>query len=348
MQKFLNILVMFIFVNCSSYQINEKVLICGVCKNVASSLHITKQIIEKIGSLFEDYKIIVYENNSTDNTVAFLRNWENQNSKVNITSEFIDLALLETIIINRQYENKPNMVDLFKPEAIAIARNKALDIAMSSEYNAYEYIIWIDMDFKYEPDYDAFKEVFEKKSEWDAVFAYGIAPNNEYWDWYALRDAKDPLGPELLGWDWYTSKVLSCKKTDSWHSVYSAFGGCGIYKKSSIIGCKYSGLVTKDMEDVYKNIIEQGFNNNHPKVLKYLDDIKFLSKKLIKLDNYLPEIKDSNIGFILHEDTNAIVWRMNAYTYNYPSVCEHVPFHFSMIKNGHDKLFINPRLIFRY
>lgn len=330
------------FYNIESNIIPEKVVICGVCKNVQNPLPYTIKIIENIGSLFKDYRVIVYENNSIDSTVNILKKWQNKNSKIKFYSENINQKNLTKVIINKCKG------DFFRPELIARARNIVLDKAMSSEYEDFQYIIWMDMDFTIPPHLNGIIEVFKANKEWDAVFANGISPASGYWDWYAFRDNVDPLGPELLGHDWYVPKHLSFNKTDDWYPVYSAFGGCGIYKKSSIQGCRYSALVTKDLEIAAKKIINT--LNTHPKILKYFADLNKLTSKIF-IDHpriNLSDISDSKVGVILQNSNDALVWKMNSFTYKYPTVCEHVTFHASMIANGHDKLFVNPRMVFTY
>ncbi len=332
-------------------QLSQKVVICGVCKDVATRVTRSMRIMEKIGNLFSDYRIIVYENNSWDATPKILKKWRFRNSKVLVISEFVSLVSLEKTIVNRQYdEGKIKNRKLFIPETIARARNIVLDKAMSAIYKDFEYLIWMDMDFVLEPSYDGIKEVFQSKRSWDAVFAYGIDPTGNFWDWFALRDEREPLGPELLGWEWYKEKKRTFHKYDNWYPVYSAFNGCGIYKKSSIIDCKYSALVTQDLEKVYKKIITQRQQSNNKMVLQYLENLKNIKEKVF-IDaphQKLSEITDVHTGIILNKNKNPLIWRMNSFTYKYPAVCEHVTFHASMIAHGHDKLFINPRLVFRY
>ena len=298
---------------------------------------------EQIGSLFEDYRIIVYENNSTDKTVKILERWKQGNKKVHLKSENIQPSEMDQCIINIKQDGS-----FFHPEAIARARNLVLDIAMSDQYQDFPYIIWMDMDFKIPPAFEGIVEVFQTNREWDAVFAYGIDPPGNYWDWYAFRNEDYPIGSELLGdhW-WYMHKSFSLKRTDGWYPVYSAFGGCGIYKKSSIVGCRYSGTVTKDLGTVAQQLIDQ--KPNHPQIANYISKNRKL-RSFVTINTptpHLPQIKDPNIGVILHNN-DPLIWRMSFFVYQYPSVCEHVTFHASMIANGHNKLFINPRLVFTY
>lgn len=325
--------------------IPEKVIICGICKNVGSTLVKTIPIVEKIASLFSDYQIIIYENNSTDNTVKILQKWARDNNNITFMHENLSQEAIANIVVNFLEDKTP-----FRPELISRARNIVLEKAMSATYDDYPYIIWLDLDFKYEPHYDGIIETFTTTQEWDAVFAYGIDPNKCFWDWFALRDTIDPLGPELLGWSWYVPKKLTLSVDAPWYPVFSAFGGCGIYKKESIKGCHYSALVTHDLELLYKKIISSQFYQQHPRIIEYKNSLNHFSQIITLSHSNICQrvLKDESIGIRLTDNKDALVWRMNSFTYQFPVVCEHVSFHASMINNGHDKLFINPRLIFNY
>ncbi len=327
----------------SGAEIHERVLICGVCRNVESRLEKTIMIMESIGRLFDDYRILVYENNSTDQTQTILLSWAQANPKVWVKSEILSRKELEDLIINVHSDGS-----LFIPEQISRARNIVLEEALSPAYEDFPYLIWMDMDFVKFPNLDGFIDTFHSLQEWDAVFAYGVDPANMYWDWYAFRDANYPIGSELLGMDWwYMDKQLSLSQKDPWYPVYSAFGGCGIYKKSSIQGCRYSALATADLEAHAKKLMEK---RGHPQILKYRTFNKNLEAIHLveEATPHLPLILNPQIGVVLHPGPDALIWRMSSFVYQFPSVCEHVPFHASMIVRGYDKLYINPRLVFIY
>lgn len=325
--------------------IPHKVLICGTCKDVGPYLNDVINIMEKIGGLFIDYRIVISENNSIDETKAILQQWSNINSKVYVHCETLSPREYNDVVINKHDNGSPFKVDL-----IARGRNIVLDkIQSSAEYNDYPYLIMIDMDFEEPPPASSIIEVFESEQEWDAIFAYGISREGSYWDWYALRDYNQPLGPELLGKDWFSPKRWSLSTKDQWCKVYSAFGGLGIYKRSSIEGCRYAGVVTEDMEKLFKKVIEQGKAEHHPMILKYLQESAVLPRiNIFQLAPNLPHYKNNNLGIILQTGEDALVWRMNSFVWQYPCVVDHMPFHASMIIRGHDKLFINPRLILKY
>lgn len=322
-----------------------KVIICGTCKDVALYLPHTIQIMEKMGRLFEDYRVIISENNSQDDTKIILKDWMKKNKKI-----FAYMSNLAKTDLNKIVVNTHDDGTYFKVDLIAHGRNIVLDKAMASRFDSYPYLIMMDMDFKCAPPPQSIIEIFRSRQDWDAVFAYGVGTNNIYWDWYALRDYNEPLGPELVGSDWFTQKKWSLDKTDQWCQVYSAFGGCGIYKRNSIRGCRYSSTITADMEKLYKKVIAAGQCTGHPAILKYLNNVARMPTKIVipSLHTHLPCIKNPNIGVVLQKETDALTWRMNSFVYQYPAVADHIPFHASMIMRGHKKLFINPRFIFKY
>lgn len=324
--------------------INEKVLICGVCRDVGDRLPSTIKIMEGLGAKFRSYRVIVYENNSSDATKEILKEWKSTNPRVFAISENVEDKTLKESIINYK-EGK-----YYKPEEIARARNIVLDKAMSAEYKDYTYVIWLDMDFKIAPNVEGINELFKGTRDWDAVFAYGIDPPGIYWDWYAFRDKEEPLGSETLGntW-WYLPKKFKLTIKDSWYPVYSAFGGCGIYKKSSIIGCRYSAVVTKDLEELTKKILKETAPTN--KSIQIYNDLLKNTSTFVTLSHPkigLEPITDPTVGIFLSNDPSAPIFRMSSFVYQYPSVCEHVTFHASMIMKGHGKLYINPRIVFHY
>ena len=341
------LLILFPIFSYAQPKLPEKVLICGVCKDVEGRLQNSIHIMEKIGGLFGDYRILVYENNSKDQTPGILKRWSLTNPKVIVRCEWCDDKYFSYTIINREFKNQ-----FARTERISRARNIVQDLAISREYEEFPYIIWMEMDFKTMPPLEAIVEVFKADREWDAVFAYGIEAYNQYYDWFAHRDKNFPIGPELFGVKWWQmNKTCVLNKTDDWYPVYSGFGGCGIYKKSSVVDCHYSALVTPDFENVVREILDQGRMSSHPQILNYYNQLKEL-KGVLALPRPVPNMKkyeDPNIGFILNSDfPDPVIWKMDNYMFQYPSVCEHVTFHASMIVRGHGKLFVNPRLIFKY
>ncbi|MCH9612157.1 MAG: hypothetical protein S4CHLAM102_06410 [Chlamydiia bacterium] len=328
----------------------QKVVLCGVCKDIEEKLPHSVGYMKKIASFFDDAAICIYENNSSDQTRNILKEWQAEDNRVHLILEDVPQEVLESEIVNRVSGK------LFVAERIARARNRVLDLIMSEAYSAYEYVIWMDMDFFRTPSYEGIIEVFESDREWDAVFANGVSPDKLFWDLYAYRDKDYFMGPELLGNSWWhqiqviqRSGKFDWTDKDDWKSVISAFGGCGIYRKSALEGVRYSGLVTPDLAAVMKKMMEK--YPFHKDVERYrsaiarMNEIRYLDASNVEP---FPLCQNSRAGFVLANDPHRVIWVMNSFAYNFPSVCEHVTLHASMIEKGRDKLFINPRMVFRY
>jgi hypothetical protein len=108
----------------------KQVTFALVCKNVAGSMGPTLTAIEENGKYFKDYRVIILENNSGDNTGAVVKDWASRNNKVKGVSE-----------------NIPG--DFPREVNIANARNRALKIYLTPEYDAFPYLIFVDCDFPF-------------------------------------------------------------------------------------------------------------------------------------------------------------------------------------------------------
>lgn len=327
-------LLLFCYFICSSNAVfgksvkQSKIIFCGVAKNVAGAVPATVRSIQTIGEQFADYRVFIYENNSTDDTARKYSEWAKRNPRVAFFSE--NLAESDFYV-----EFKGGRRKLFRTEILARARNIVLSKAMDPEFDDYDYVMMVDLDFAQPWDIEGIMSSFNYRQKWDAITANGKVKHGYYYDWYAFRDWKYPFGPELYGpnywqkirqWGVIEKKVV----TDPFQQVLSAFGGLGIYKRSSIVGCFYSGLITKDMEDVMQDI----FDKEDRRSMAHIENYHF--QRPIVPGTTLPGGK--------------IFWFMDVglgYT-DCPTVCEHVPFHSTMIKKGHDKIFINPRMIMKY
>lgn len=213
------------------------VIICGCCRNNAQHIAKTMAIMNAIGAQFRDYRIVIYENDSMDNTRQILR--ENANSKT-------DLILEDGVNIAR------------RTERIAHCRNKILDYIFT-EYDVgeYEYMLMLDMD-----DIISSGELVHtlhtcflyKQDQWDAMFANC---SDKYYDIYALRKNKYLT---VCCWNVANNFMKSGMSYDTAYNecierflvnyptggelipVLSAFGGAGLYKRSSIMDARYIGV----------------------------------------------------------------------------------------------------------
>lgn len=317
-------------------QILDKVLICGVCRNVAMAVPNTVRSIRELGSRFADYQVIIYENNSTDETVSLLQDWAEIDPHVIFLSE-----KLSTRKISRDLAMRiPHRTD-----KIARARNIVLDVALQKRFDDFKYVVWADLDFLEPWSVDAIVEtILHPEQEWDAVLANGA------YDLFALRTPELPIGFELVGslyWDHLSSlrEAFVLDEKGPWQKVYSAFGGLGLYKREAIRGCRYSGVVTKDLERAMNQWIATALRRNndvlllseYQTLLSKADPIE-LSGPLYGRKLYYPE------SLAVRLPKGKLVWFSCTKDATLPWTCEHVPFHASMIMHGRDRIFINPKI----
>ena len=65
----------------------SSVIICGICRDAEKNLKFNVPRIERIGELFNDYKVVVYENDSKDLTKDILEIWQKSNPRVTVITE---------------------------------------------------------------------------------------------------------------------------------------------------------------------------------------------------------------------------------------------------------------------
>jgi len=293
-----------------------KVIICGVVKNVEKMIQFNMKKVDELVKNFEDYKIVIYENNSTDNTKAILKNYSSD--KIKIIMENIDINKGNSTIW--AYTKITGSDHSCRIENISNARNKVIEEINKEIYNDFDVVVWIDLDgngFDVKSVVESVNIVF---SENKILFANSPS----YYDYYALRTCCNNylFGPEIIG-DIYWSRLynISLPSNNSLYEVLSAFNGIGIYPKKIYMSKKYDFIVNDDIKYVYKKYISE------KDITKFKDFIENDSSK------FPGGIKDNNI-----------VWKNNS-GYDKPVVCEHVALNFSLIKAGY-KLYINPNMMY--
>ena len=219
---------------------------CGCTVNSGSYIENEINNILKLKSLFFSADIIIYENDSIDNTKNVLKSLENKN-KIHLISE-------------NDIKNKLK----HRTMIIAHGRNKLVQKVLLN--NKYDYMIMVDLDnvmkkFNKEGLIKAFS--YDLKS-WDALTGNC---KNRYYDIWALRlnennwtSLHSKLWKKCLDydcWDMLTHKANIGLNEKNIHiksyqvnipddfnliQVDSAFNGIGIYKVSKINKCKYVGF----------------------------------------------------------------------------------------------------------
>jgi hypothetical protein len=247
--------------------LNKTILFCGICRNVADVIERNILCMQRTGSMFKDYSIFLYENDSTDNTVEILNRYKSE--KFNFISESRKDKNYRDDLLNG---NDP--WHFARCKVLSDCRNVYLDYAKKIDY---DYLCVLDLDLKGGWSYDGvahgiFTLEFNKKIA--AVTAYGVLsdPDNmqsledvnkeDYimYDSFAFRPKNVMNGIHMLRTPLFNKPTFN--RGEDPINVKSNFGGMAIYKKSIIDKYKYyakqwlDGFVDPDHVCIHKDMIK--------------------------------------------------------------------------------------------
>jgi len=207
--------------------------ICGPVKNCAPYLKKVLLNMEKIGSLFENYRIVIYYDDSNDETLKILKDYQETNPNM-------------LFYVNK----KP--VSPFRTHNIAIARNFCLNYVRKNK-DYFPYFIMMDMDDINckELNVEPLRECL-KNELWDGL---SFNTNPKYYDIWGLS-----IWPYCFSYNHfennvkfydiiqnYVTKKLENLKPGELLPVISSFNGFSIYRTSKFLNTYYDGRIRLDL-----------------------------------------------------------------------------------------------------
>lgn len=251
----------------------HKIVIVGIARDNIKDLLVTIKHVEYLGGFFKDYRVIIFENDSTDGTKEAFDAWQ-KNKKVKIISKTIN---------KRKRSSHQFMADI---------RNNYIEALKNDEYADFDIVAVLDMDMSFGFDVRGAFDSFSKIDQWDGVCSNGISNRKgKMYDAFAFRSSEFPFPPEKWQ-EICTKKDLNNKYSNScnystsfirdliafrvgfqsesrlyWLKIVpqvqkyypvntklvpvdSCFGGIAFYKKQFIEECEYKSL-NNDCEHVY-------------------------------------------------------------------------------------------------
>ena len=264
-----------------SIDISKKsIIICGILRNAEKGLKRNIPVVNDLCKYFKDYHIVIYENDSTDNTKSILREWSKS------APEKIHVILEDTVKKESVFSAKAVRKDPFvRTQKLGECRNRYLQFIEEKGWVA-DYLMVIDMDVA-KISVDAILTSFQSDVDWDAVaaFGYSLSPKlkKRYHDTFALTEYGDENNPQthekVTG---LAEKYGKLKPNDNWVRVFAAFCGIAIYKFDALKGFRYitypnDDPIVKCRCEHYsagKYMAEKGYDRfyiNPAMVLKYQD-----------------------------------------------------------------------------
>jgi hypothetical protein len=229
--------------------------ICGPVKNCGPYLKKVFENIEKIGSLFDDYKIVIYYDKSSDNTLDILKEYQLKNPKL--------LFYVNT-----------NPTSPYRTHNIANARNFCLKYIRS---NIQQFPFFIMMDFDdvncKEVNIDILKKYLYSNS-WDGL-SFNTSPI--YYDIWALsiypycfsyNHFNDNYNYHEIIKNYIMNKLNSLKPGQILECI-SSFNGFSIYRTNKFLDTYYDGRVRVDLFD--KQIINAQAKAQKSRTIIYRD-----------------------------------------------------------------------------
>jgi hypothetical protein len=208
--------------------------ICGPVKNCGPYLSKILDNMEKIGSLFEDYKILIYYDKSNDNTLSILKEFQERNPKM-------------MFYVNQ----KP--VSPFRTHNIAIARNFCLNFVRDNR-EIYPFFIMMDCDDVNckEINIDILKK-YLYRNDWDGL-SFNTTP--KYYDIWGLS-----IYPFCFSYNHFENDVRyyniiqnyvdtllkKAKQENKLLECISSFNGFSLYRTSMFLNTYYDGRVRHDL-----------------------------------------------------------------------------------------------------
>ena len=202
--------------------------ICGPVKNCGPFLNKVLENIEKIGSLFEDYTLLIYYDKSSDNTLQILKEYQNTNPKFKL---FIN----------------SDTTSPFRTHNIATARNYCISY-IRQNVKFFPFFIMMDMDDVCSKPIDVnILENHLKRNDWDSL---SFNHPSGYYDTWALS-----IRPYVASCHHFSSwnhgqllinRLIQYYPKNKLIPCLSAFNGFAIYKTAKFINCEYDGKFRLD------------------------------------------------------------------------------------------------------
>jgi hypothetical protein len=219
---------------------NSKLIICSIVRDCAENLSINIPVINTICNYSKDYMVIIYENDSKDNTKDILREWAI--TKKNIFINIKDFNLPKSIPKQNEITNINPYYSLKRIEKMAYYRNQYLEYISKNNIDG-DFIIIVDLDVA-KIEIEGILDSFGQSTKWDMIAAngYSLSPRftKRYHDTYALIEDGNQNAiqtEEVIKANQYKFSGLSTGMPLV--KVFSAFGGLAIYRFETIVGSFY-------------------------------------------------------------------------------------------------------------
>jgi len=249
----------------------KKCYICGCTRNCEKYLKKVFNNIKQIGEQFDEYKIIIAYDESTDNTYKLL---------LTLKKDFKNMEIIK---------NTNPLSQTCRTENICNARNSIMDYIKKDNNQEYEYFIMMDMDDvnSGKMNIDILKKYISEqsinKNLWDSLsfnrhFYYDLWALSidklvfSCWHWSNDKRQFENKDVTRFTHQYITNKIYNTND-EQLIECYSAFNGFAIYKKEKFINCHYEHDIRANLYQIPKSMLEENMEELNKKYyLNFLED----------------------------------------------------------------------------
>ena len=273
-------------------------IVIGIlARDCAQALQGNIPAVEELGSYFKNYHIVIYENDSIDETKKILIEWRQHNPKVILVMENHQ-ARVSIPQEDNPYPDK----SIYRIQRMINCRNRLLE--ETRKLPAPDLWCLIDIDIEYFNPRSVVDAIERAPADWGGLFANGaiymqysdhVQPDFIQRDSYAYVDeGVDPLKSKCWGIDHNYHQITGARMTwklrkHPFLSCYSAFNGIGVYKWEAIKDETYRIMQTPELKAVHASfcehvpfnlgVIQKGYRNYIAREMKVIYWLEYPKEK---------------------------------------------------------------------
>ena len=210
------------------------IVFTGLCIDIENKIDILKKRMEHLGSFFNSYKVVIFENDSKDQTRSLLKNW----CLINKNIYLIDCPEDKDCILKNKSAINYGIFSNMRYEKMVDYRNRLLSFVKTNFYD-FDCLCMIDLDIGGPISIDGIAHSFGLYNNWDMISSHGLYGITlslgipTYYDLLAYE--KDNIDFEKNKLDLFKIIIDTNKNIgDDLIKVKSSFAGISFYKMDII------------------------------------------------------------------------------------------------------------------
>ncbi len=222
----------------------SSVAICSIVRDCGDGLKKNIPAINHLMSCFKDAHVVIFENDSQDDTKAVLAQWVQSQPNVHVRSED-DQGI--TIPPQSQTGTVSRWFSHHRIQKMADYRNRYLEY-LSVQSIETDYVIMVDLDLA-EISIDGIADSFGQRNDWDAITSNGVKLSKigfVYYDTYAFKETLDETPQTEQAIYRYQKLLQGYKPGMPMMRISSGFNGLAIYRSEAIKGIRYRSVDNHD------------------------------------------------------------------------------------------------------